>query len=600
MKLLNKFVILAFAGLSILSVGAERVAAQTPEDLATSAYAILKNNCSRCHGIEYAEGFQVLNEEALKAEVDGAPPYIKPGFPDKSYLFQRVAEGSMPPEKVQQRPSEEDIEILRKWITAGAPFPKSPDGAREFVTEETVLRQIRDHLQNLNPTDRQHQRYFSLHHLHNNPGVTNDDLRVYRAAFVKLINSLTRRSEIVLPQMIDAPADNKFAGNIFVLDLRTVGWKLEDWRSVLKIYPYGISWNDQRREISGDIDRLIGDLVTDGIPYVRADWFVANASRPPHYHRLLELPDTVEALESSLGVDMIGDFRNNQLDRSGFAGSGVSHSNRLVDRHVGRNTRYYYKSYDFGRSFSRAVLFRFPLGPRFEGNEFDRFAFEHDGGEVVYALPNGFQGYFITDGEGKRLDEAPVNVVRDLTEISGSPVVVNGISCMGCHRVGVNPYSDSVRSLSAMTAEARDKVQELYVTKEESDAFIERDRRRFAQAVAEAVAPYLFKGGKVEGDLVGAIDKMPEPINEIARKYQREMTAEEAAMELGLQSADDLRAAIRISQQLQELGLGALAEEGRTIPRAMWDTLEESSASIYQRAAQALGIGSAKQPVQSN
>ncbi len=605
MKMFSRLAAIAIVGSLAFTFAGNTCSAQDDQELATQAYAFLKNNCSRCHGAEYAEGFQVLNEDQLKAEIDGAPGYIVPGSPEKSYLFQRVSEGSMPPEGVTERPSEADIDLIRRWIEAGAPFPASPDGPREVIDEIEVLRQIRTHLQNLNSSDRPHQRYFSLHHLHNNPTVTEEDLRVYRAAFVKLINSLTRRSAIITPELIDAPEDNQFTGTIFVLDLRTVGWELNDWRSVLVNYPYGISWNDQRLEISRDIDTLIGEFVSDGIPYIRADWFVFNASRPPHYHRLLELPETVEELEETLGVTMIADFNSNQMRRAGFAGSGVSHSNRLVDRHVGRNTRYYYRSYDFGKSFGRGVLFRFPLGPQFDGNEFDRFAFQHDGGEVIWALPNGFQAYYICDGEGNRLDTAPVEVVRDLTEIGGSPIVVNGVSCMGCHRVGVNPYSDAVKGTLAVTGDAKQKVEDLYVDKEDSDEFIARDRQRFAQAMAEAVVPYLFKNGKIEGNLVNAIDKVPEPINEIVRKYQREMTIEEAARELGLKNASDLKSAITISQPLNQLGLGAFAvpiEEGqderiRTIPRQMWDTLEESSASVYQRAAQILGIGNAKQPV---
>ncbi|MDA7979100.1 MAG: transcriptional regulator [Pirellulales bacterium] len=600
MKVYSRIAVIATAVSLMLAITENRVAAQDSEELATAAYTILKGKCSRCHGVEYAEGFQVLNEEALKAEIEGAPPYVKPGSPEKSYLFQRVEDNSMPPEGVTDRPSAEEIETLRKWILAGAPFPKSPDGPRDFVSEEEVLRKIRDHLQNLDSSDRPHQRYFSLHHLHNNPSVTDDDMRVYRASFVKLINSLTRRNVILRPEFVDPDPDNEFAGSIFVLDLRKVGWQLNDWRSVLAAYPYGLSWNDQRREISEDIDRLIGEFVTDGIPYVRADWFVVNAARPPHYHRLLELPETIDELEQTLGVDMIGDFRNDQMRRAGFAGSGVSRSNRLVDRHVGRNTRYYYRSYDFGKSFGRSVLFRFPLGPRFTGNEFDRFAFEHDGGEVIWALPNGFQAYYITDGQGNRLDEAPVSVVRDLTEISGGPVVVNGVSCLGCHRVGVNPYSDAVRETLAVTADARQKVLNLYAEEDETSAFIERDRREFAQAMADAVVPYLFKDGKIEGNLVEAIAKVPEPINEIVRKYQREMTLEEAARELGYEDIEEFKGQLGI-QALQNLGLAPLAlDESRTIPRAMWDTLEESSASVFQRAAQILGIGSAKQPVQSS
>ncbi len=210
MKMYSRLAILAALLSFVLTSTGGQALAQDDQELAQAAYSMLKDKCSRCHGVEYAEAFQVLDEEALKAEIEGAPPYIKPGSPEKSYLFQRVAEGSMPPESVPDRPTEEDIETLRKWIEAGAPFPKSPDGPREFIAESDVLRQIRDHLQNLDSADRPHQRYFSLHHLNNNPSVTEEDLRVYRAAFVKLINSLTRRSSLVRPELIDSPDDNKF------------------------------------------------------------------------------------------------------------------------------------------------------------------------------------------------------------------------------------------------------------------------------------------------------------------------------------------------------------------------------------------------------
>ncbi len=64
----------------------------------------------------------------------------------------------------------------------------------------------------------------------------------------------------------------------------------------------------------------------------------------------------------------------------------MSRSNRLIDRHVG-SFGYYYRSHDFGRNAGRAILARFPLGPKFEGNQFTDFAYEQDGGEWCSACP---------------------------------------------------------------------------------------------------------------------------------------------------------------------------------------------------------------------
>ena len=45
---------------------------------------------------------------------------------------------------------------------------------------------------------------------------------------------------------------------------------------------------------------------------------IANASRPPLYHGLLQLPKTLRELETKLGVDAVADFREGKLARAGF------------------------------------------------------------------------------------------------------------------------------------------------------------------------------------------------------------------------------------------------------------------------------------------
>src|SRR5262249_42645988 len=118
------------------------------------------------------------------------------------------------------------------------------------------------------------------------------------------------------------------------------------------------------------------------LPYARGDWFVAAASHPPLYHEVLELPLNEKELEKQLRVDVAGDIRSERVARAGFNGSGVSRNNRLVERHESGYGAYW-KSYDFASNAGQKNLFGVPLGP---GTAVNNFA--HDGGEIIFNLPN--------------------------------------------------------------------------------------------------------------------------------------------------------------------------------------------------------------------
>ena len=559
-------------------------AAQAQDDLAERAYNILKVHCYQCHGVEFKVAkFNVLDHQLLVDE-EAELRYLVPGEPESSYLWQRMGiDLDMPPKGIQQRPSEEELATVRQWIAEGAKL-YTPGTERPFISEEQLLAAINADLREVSRADRRHQRYFSLVHLHNNNNINDADLRLYRAALSKVVNSLSRQPDIIVPVAIDETQ------SVFRIDLRDVGWDdLERWRVVLKAYPYGLQWTDGRLDdLTDEINEMfaLNNAAPDEIPYLRGDWFVAQATRPPIYETLLQLPATVQELEKELGVNTESDFTRNRLARAGFAGSGISRSNRLIDRHTGTNSQYYYKSFDFGKSFGRAVLFRFPLGPKFESNPFnDQHAFEADGGEIVFSLANGLQGYYITNAVGATLPEAPIKVVRDLNEISGSPVVVNGISCIGCHRTGVQVFEDSVRGAFLGSAEARSKVEELYPEPDEMNKLILRDTRRFVAALEEAIGPFIREGT----DDTRPIEIFTEPVTAIARFYDKDISAEEAARELGQDDGAQFALTIQNNRALLNAGLGPLAR-GDRIPRAMWDAKDESGVSLFQQTAQALGL----------
>jgi serine/threonine-protein kinase len=546
------------------------------EELAREGIGILKRYCYRCHGVEFkVPRFNILDRAVLTARrARGKSPYVVPGSPGQSVLWQRVGvEGDMPPSGAE--PTNEDKVVLRRWIEAGAPFPGRP--ARPFLGEKDILVAVRAHLRQTPAEDRPYQRYFTLTHLSNNHRhVSADELRLYRAALAKLVNSLSWKRAIVLPRAVDRDE------TVFNVDMRELGWDRHDtWKEVLKAYPYGLTHG---RDALGELAREVTDLAGCELPYLRADWFVATAARPPLYHQLLRLPGRARDLEDLLGVDVDQDFLAGRLARAGVISSGVSRQNRVLDRHEAEHGAYW-KSYDFRSSEGTGNVLHFPLGPAFAGNSHARQAFEHAGGEIIFNLPNGLQAYLLVDGQGNRIDAGPVEIVRDPQETAGSPVVVNGLSCLACHKHGMVRFEDRVRAGSALAGDALVKVRELYRPKEEMDRLLDADEARFLKALGEAAGPFL----RVGEDRGKDIRAFPEPVGAAARLYVKDLGPEEVALELGLEDPKKLQELIRDSRKLRALGLGPLAEGG-TIKREVWGS-REFTTSLFHEVARELGLG---------
>ena len=202
-------------------------------------------------------------------------------------------------------------------------------------------------------------------------------------------------------------------------------------------------------------------------------------------------------LESRLHVDTKADFLNGRLSRAGLIASEVSNQNRIVDRHdipdEGGSAQggFYWVGYDFKSSEGTGNLLQFPLSPVFEGNPFAGQAFEHVGSEIIFSLPNGLQAYFLVDGQGRRIDNAPVDVVRDALKTAGTPVVINGLSCMACHRLGINATEDTVRAGTTVGGRGRVKVDQLFPEQAVMGQIITQDQDAF-----------LLRFGRGYGDLL--------------------------------------------------------------------------------------------------
>ena len=81
------------------------------EEFTRSIRPVLAENCFECHGDQDAEGdLKVLDYDQL---VKGR--FVVPGNPEKSVLWDVLANNEMPP-KGQPRLTESEKEMIRNWI----------------------------------------------------------------------------------------------------------------------------------------------------------------------------------------------------------------------------------------------------------------------------------------------------------------------------------------------------------------------------------------------------------------------------------------------------------------------------------------------------
>jgi serine/threonine-protein kinase len=326
------------------------------------------------------------------------------------------------------------------------------------------------------------------------------------------------------------------------------------------------------------------------VPCIRADWFIVTATRPPLYHKLLDLPTDVLDLEKGLNVDIEKAFQNNQLVRSGVIQSGVSKQNRLIER-LPTPFGAYWKSYDFQKNDKRGDLLQFPLGPVFNDNTFKGRAFIQAGGEIVFNLPNGLQGYLLVDKKGKRIDSAPADIVQDNDHTAGSPVISNGLQCMVCHNNGIKECRDVLRTQSGLEGAALTKLQQLHPTPQVMEQYFRKDEQRFLKSLDTVMGPFLkTPAGRGKG-----VQDFKEPMKEVARDYFHDVTLEQAAHELGIQDPKALQSVILRSSVLQKLGLKPLAEGG-SLKREAWEGAQRTE-SLFQQTSRLLQRGT---PVVSN
>jgi hypothetical protein len=496
---------------------------------------ILNRSCGACHGKDGLEAAGMNYIEDLDQLI--ANGKVKPGDAAGSVLVKRIQDGTMPPPYAQGDvvfPTQDEVRQISEFIGALAPSSGGEAGPNlnlrpcvgQLVTYDQIYETIGGDLIDIDSDDLPFTRYLGLVDRYNASACT-ENLEPERWAMAKLLNSASNRGQIILPEAIDSEK------LIYRIDIRDYGWDRnvnganDGWEAIVQASPYAVPFEGNRANFARQV------LETD-VPYLSSNAFIAAASSGDVYYELADIDGNINGLFQNLRVDVQDDIERGRAARAGTTQSGISAQNRLVQRDEIAGGALW-QSFEFGRDGGDSQMFTDPLG------------FNPGETEVIFTLPNGLHGYASFDENGDRLEES--NILFD-TLGSSDFRVRSAVSCMTCHSRGLLQVRDEVRDfvLSSpfdFNRDELDAVRELYPSAEDMDAIIESDRQGYEASLVQ----------------LGMPEQSADPVSSAFDRFNREVTLEDAAGELGVEPDFLRRQLVRLDPELRALGTAAVSRE---------------------------------------
>jgi hypothetical protein len=403
------------------------------------------------------------------------------------------------------------------------------------------------------PEERAEVRYLDLSN-YANAGHGDAALELYRGALSYLVNSLSNGPKIVPPQVIDAQ------GLLFRIRLSDYGWSAATWERIAADYPYSVRYDPSSRAFPHDegVAEALRARTGTGTPYLQADWFFSHASRPPLYYDIVAMPADLTQLQGQLALNIQGNIDGLRAARAGFADSGPSRYNRVIERHtISEERGGLWLTYDFSAGSGNSNVLTHPLD------------FLATSNEILFNLPNGLQAYMITDAQGQRLDKAPNGAVQD--PLAQDLAIEAGISCISCHaEQGILARDDEVRArtpLSTTDLGVLERIYGLYVEKPTLDEWFAEDKARYLAARA-ATRPRSFTDGSA---------------HKLNDAYRGLMKTADVAGALGIEERS-LTAAIDATPRVFPSEIAALRSGAEGLARDAFEV-------VFAELAAALGLG---------
>lgn len=543
-------------------------------EIEQAANSVLDEHCRSCHGagMTYQRSFLTGSLAQLARD----PAAVTPGDHQASLLYETIASNRMPtPNRPRLQPA--DLQALVAWIDALTPAETATPQVSTAVVEEPETRAVLPEfvggsfedmisaavvdLGAIADQDRRHMRYFSFAHLPmpdvdcTQEGVFRNPMHYFHAGLNKFINSVSRATTI--QQVAPVPGTD---GALVRIDLRDFGWSSDDWRALSeRVHTQGAveagfsaaAWEELAPAFPFAIDPasdpllgVVANYVGTAVPILQADWFTRHASEQPYYDMLLRLPDNIAVLEDRMGIDVFREIREMRLIRAGFlaASSGVSDHNRMLERFDLPRGGYYWRSYDFAGSDGVQSLITHPDGPAEMGHTVSGTEpFDHDGGEMIFSLANGMQGYYLSEADGRRLSEGPTSIVSFRERPIGRGIeIVNARSCFACHDNGMIARRDEIRSYietgPTFGVREREVLLRMYPEQAALDEAFRRDTETFVAALSRMNATQRTVAGR-EASII-APDGSGEIVTWLADFRFRRLDAASVARLFGLSEAD--------------------------------------------------------------
>ena len=336
---------------------------------------------------------------------------------------------------------------------------------------------------------------------------------------------------------------------VYRINLHALGWSAKDYLAVAAREPY-----------SGETNPLV----------IRGDWLIAeltDTTESDAYYRLVygdKIPKTRDAFFKFWGVDL---KQQAGLELGWIEiQSQVSKQGTRFIRRLLSNRGTIWSTQDVLKLVRTSDPLEFPDG-----------AFAHDGEESIALTPKvsvraktrgAAMMFLLSNGQGKRVEEAPVDLVEDHTRtIRSQAAIINVGSCIGCHLHGL--HSPSANGIETLVSRG----VQLYARDKDKQEFAER-----FHLATKGLQTELERANEDYATFVFACNGLTPITNSEAfrfalRSYEADLDLERAAYELGT-TGDDLTKAIAFAEA-HRLDLGARSAGlayGERIPRTTFET----------------------------
>jgi mono/diheme cytochrome c family protein len=463
--------------------GAAEPAPSEAELARAAAENVLRANCGQCHGpaltpaaaragMNYIDDIDALVDNGKIIPLDSA----------RSAVVRRMREGSMPPlGSGGPRPSERDIDAVAEFIDNPVFWPEyrpAPSCQDQRLTFDELYRQVLVDLRREERDDRAFLRYVTLTNRYN-AGVCADALDRERFALGKLVNMLSTRARVVVPQPIDRDR------LIYRVDLRDYDWDRDvvvegesfrdGWEAIIAASPYAVPF------VGDQADDLRADTLTN-VPLINADALLDAAAVGELYYALIGV-DVNEPLSAfirdQLGIDVEENLADGQVVRAGTSRSQISRQDRVLERHeIELRRGVYWQSFDFEAGAANDSIFTNPFG------------FNQGGTEAIFTLLNGMLGFIIADRDDAIVAES--NILLDTFQDDFT--ARTSVSCSSCHAQGFNPVVDEVgpfvrANRIQFRRDELEAVEEIYPGATAFARIIEQDSLGFVDTLRRANLP---------------------------------------------------------------------------------------------------------------